>query len=234
MRVRAMVLAFAALLALGRSAGAQVFTGSITGTVVDEQGGALPGVTVTSQGNGPVLTFVTGAEGQFRFLNLPPGTYKITTSLAGFTTIVREDVVLRVGQTVELPVTMKVAAVQESITVTGASPVIDTKQMGTTTNFTQEELSRVPNSRDPWALLRSVPGVTLDRVNIAGNETGQQAGFTAKSGRQGDAVWTMDGIPITDMATSGASPTYFDYDAFEEIQISTGASDIRQPTGASR
>ena len=103
--------------------------------------------------------------------------------------------------------------------------------MGTATNFTQDELSRVPNSRDPWALLRTVPGVTLDRVNIAGNETGQQSSFVSKGGRQGDAVWTMDGVPITDMATAGASPTYFDYDAFDEIQISTGGNDIKQATG---
>jgi hypothetical protein len=103
--------------------------------------------------------------------------------------------------------------------------------MGTATNFTQDELSRVPNSRDPWALLRTVPGVSLDRVNIAGNETGQQSAFVSKGGRQGDAVWTMDGVPITDMATNGASPTYFDYDAFDEIQISTGGNDIRQATG---
>ena len=103
--------------------------------------------------------------------------------------------------------------------------------MGTATNFTQDELARVPNSRDPWALLRTVPGVSLDRVNIAGNETGQQSSFVAKGARQGDAVWTMDGVPITDMATAGASPTYFDYDAFDEIQISTGGNDIKQATG---
>jgi TonB-dependent Receptor Plug Domain len=144
---------------------------------------------------------------------------------------VREGVVVAVGQNVNLPLTMGVATVQETVTVAGESPLVDAKSMGTATNFTQDELARVPNSRDPWALLRTVPGVTLDRVNIAGNETGQQAGFVSKGGRQGDAVWTMDGIPITDMATSGASPTYFDYDAFEEIQVSTGGNDIRQSTG---
>ena len=113
--------------------------------------------------------------------------------------------------------------------MTGASPIVDATHMGTATNFTQDELA--PNSRDPWALLRTVPGVTVDRVNIAGNETGQQASFVSKGGRQGDAVWTMDGVPITDMATAGASPTYFDYDAFDEIQISTGGNDIKQATG---
>jgi hypothetical protein len=230
MRVKALVLAGLMCLA-GVSAFAQVQSGSISGTVRDEQGGVLPGATVTLAGSGPSQTFVTDADGQYRFLNVPPGTYSLNATLQGFRTVIREGVVVAVGQSVVLPITLTVAAVQESVTVSGESPVIDTKAMGTATNFTQDELARVPNSRDPWALLRTVPGVTLDRVNIAGNETGQQSAFVSKGGRQGDAVWTMDGIPITDMATNGASPTYFDYDAFDEIQISTGGNDIKQPTG---
>jgi hypothetical protein len=225
---------FAALLvgfATTSVASAQVQSGNINGVVRDEQGGVLPGVTITLQGSGATQTMVTEAEGQFRFLNLPPGTYTVTANLTGFRTIAREGVVVGVGQNVALTLTLGVATVQETITVSGESPVIDAKAMGTATNFTQDELSRVPNSRDPWALLRTVPGVSLDRVNIAGNETGQQSSFVSKGGRQGDAVWTMDGVPITDMATNGASPTYFDYDAFDEIQISTGGNDIRQPTG---
>ena len=103
--------------------------------------------------------------------------------------------------------------------------------MGTATNFTQDELTRVPNSRDPVGAAAHRARRVVDRVNIAGNETGQQSNFVGKGGRQGDAVWTMDGVVITDMATTGASPTYFDYDAFDEIQISTGGNDIRQATG---
>jgi hypothetical protein len=219
------------LIAVAGIAFAQVQAGNIFGTVKDAQGGALPGVTVTLEGTGPVQSFVTEADGQYRFLNLPPGSYRVTATLQGFQTMVRDGVVVAVGQSVNLPLELGVAAVVESVTVTGESPIVDTKAMGTATNFTQDELSRVPNSRDPWALLRTVPGVTVDRVNIAGNETGQQASFVSKGGRQGDAVWTMDGVPITDMATAGASPTYFDYDAFDEIQISTGGNDIRQATG---
>jgi hypothetical protein len=226
------MLALLACLATSSVAFAQVQSGSISGTVKDEQGGVLPGVLLTLQGTGAPQTFVTESDGQYRFLNVPPGSYTLTAALQGFRTVIREGVVLSVGQNVQLPIALGVAAVAESITVSGESPVIDTKAMGTATNFTQDELARVPNSRDPWALLRTVPGVSLDRVNIAGNETGQQAGFVSKGGRQGDAVWTMDGVPITDMATAGGSPTYFDYDAFDEIQISTAGNDIKQPTGA--
>src|SRR6476620_1128355 len=79
--------------------------------------------------------------------------------------------------------------------------------------------------------MRSVPGVLVDRVNIGGNETGQQSNFQSKGTRPQDAVLTMDGINITDMAATGASPSYYNYDNFEEIQVSTAGQDIKQPTG---
>jgi hypothetical protein len=223
--------AFALLLAVALPASAQVAGGNIYGTVKDQQGGVMPGATVTLMGTDRTLSFVTEADGKFRFLNQPPGSYTLNVALPGFKTFVWENIILVVGGNSEIPVTMQVAAVAESITVVGESPIIDTKALGTATNFTQDELAKIPNSRDPWALLRTVPGVLVDRVNIAGNETGQQSNFTSKGSRREDAVWTMDGVVITDMAAIGASPTYFDYDAFDEIQISTGGNDIRQPTG---
>src|SRR5688572_3987345 len=213
------------------AASAQVQSGTIAGTVTDTQGGILPGVAVSLRSTDRTGTFVTDASGQYRFLALPPGMYSLTFELAGFQTISREQVEVRIGQNVDLPIRMGVAAVQETVTVTGESPIIDARQMGTATNFTQDELSRIPTSRDPWALLRTVPGVTVDRVNIAGNETGQQTNYTSKGVPGTQSTWTLDGVVITDMAATGASPSYFDYDAFDEIQISTAGNDIRQPTG---
>jgi hypothetical protein len=221
----------ALLLSWTVSAFAQIQGGSITGTIKDDQGGVLPGVTVTAQGVDATQTFTTDATGEFRFLNLAPGPYKITAALQGFTTFVRDDVIVAVGKNVELPMTLKIATVAETITVTGESPVIDTKATGTATNFTTDELTKIPTSRDPFALMRSVPGVLVDRVNIGGNETGQQSNFASKGTRPQDAVWTMDGINITDMAATGASPSYYNYDNFEEIQVSTAGQDIKQPTG---
>ncbi|MGH9418464.1 MAG: carboxypeptidase regulatory-like domain-containing protein, partial [Thermoanaerobaculia bacterium] len=221
----------ALLLVYAMPAFAQIQGGSISGTIKDEQGGVLPGVTVSAQGVDATQTFVTEAGGEYRFLNLAPGPYKLTAVLPGFTTIVREGVVVSVGKSVELPMTLKIAQVAETITVSGESPVIDTKATGTSTNFTADELTKIPTSRDPFALMRSVPGVLVDRVNIGGNETGQQSNFASKGTRPQDAVWTMDGINITDMAATGASPSYYNYDNFEEIQVSTAGQDIKQPTG---
>jgi hypothetical protein len=229
--MRQLFMAVYALMLFSTFAGAQVSTGSISGTVSDEQGGVLPGVTVTLQGTDRSTTAVSDDAGKFRFLSLPPGPYTVTFTLQGFRTVVREAIEVRVGSNAELPIALRLATVQETVTVSGDSPLIDSRQMGTTTNFTADELLRVPNSRDPWALLRTVPGVVMDRVNIGGNETGQQSTFVGKAARTQDAVWTLDGVEITDMAATGASPTYFDYDAFEEIQISTSGNDIRQRTG---
>jgi hypothetical protein len=217
--------------AIAMPAIAQVQSGTIAGVVRDEQGSVLPGVTVTMTGADRTATFATDSDGRFRFLNLPPGVYRVSTDLAGFSKVVREDLVVSVGTNLDLTFVMKVATLQETITVTGESPIVDTKAMGTSTNFTKTELEKIPTSRDPWALMRTVPGALVDRVNIAGNETGQQSNFQVKATRPADAVWTLDGVVITDMAAIGASPAYFNYDNFEEIQISTAGQDIKQPTG---
>ena len=191
----------------------------------------LPGVLITVQGVDATQTSTTDGSGEFRFLNLAPGTYRLTASILGFTTMVRPDVVVAVGKNVDLPMTLKVAAVAETVTVSGETPVVDSKTTGTSTNFTIEELTRIPTSRDPFALARSVPGVLVDCVNIGGNETGQQSNFQSKGTRPQDAVWTLDGINVTDMQATGGSPVYFNFDNFEEVQVSTAGNDIKAPTG---
>src|SRR5262249_17986174 len=119
----------------------------------------------------------------------------------------------------------------ETVTVTAPSPIVDAKQTGIATNVSADELANIPTSRDPFSVLRSIPGVLVDRVNVGGNETGQQANFTANGARQQDAVWTMDGVAITDMTLTGSSPTYFNYDNFEAIHVATAGQAITQPTG---
>ena len=229
--MRCITAALALLLISGSPAVAQIQSGSVTGAVKDQQGGVLPGVTTTLQGVDATRTFITEGSGEFRFLELAPGPYKISVSLAGFQTVVRDNVIIEVGKNVSLALAMKVAPVAETVTVVAATPIVDARQTGTATNITRSELVNIPTSRDPFALMRSVPGVLVDRVNIGGNETGQQSSLVMKGTRPQDTVWTLDGINITDMTLSGALPTYFNFDNFEEIQISTSGQDITQPTG---
>src|SRR6266849_5601937 len=224
-------LAVAALLVATLPAFAQSPAGTISGRVLDATSLSVPGVTVTLQGVDLTEVFITEADGRFRFLELAPGRYKVTSALQGFATIVRENVVLDLGKNVDLPVTMQISAVSETVTVTAPSPMVDAKPTGTATNFTTDELSTLPTSRDPFSLMRSVPGVLVDRVNIGGNETGQQSNFVTKGTRPQDAVWTMDGVAITDMALTGSSPTYFNYDNFDAIHVATAGQAITQQTG---
>jgi carboxypeptidase family protein/TonB-dependent receptor-like protein len=213
------------------TAAAQVQNGTITGTVKDQQGAVLPGVTATLQSVDATRSTVSDASGQVRFLELAPGPYTLTVSLSGFQTVVRQNLLVEVGKNVDVVLGLKIAPVTETVTVVAPTPLLDAKQTGTATNITAAELKNIPTSRDPFALMRSVPGVLVDRVNIGGNETGQQSNFTMKGTRPQDAVWTLDGVVVTDMTLTGSSPTYFNFDNFQEIQISTSGQDITQPTG---
>jgi hypothetical protein len=221
----------ASLLCMSLPALAQTPAGTIAGHVADATSLPLPGVTVTIQGVDITRTFTTDGEGRYRFLDLAPGDYKLTSTLQGFATNVRERVIVGVGQTVELPMTLAVGALTETVNVTASSPMVDARQTGTATNVTYDELSSIPTSRDPFSLLRTINGVLVDRVNVGGNETGQQSNFVSKGTRPQDAVWTMDGVAITDMTLTGSSPTYFNYDNFDAIHVSTAGQAITQQTG---
>jgi hypothetical protein len=219
--------------ALAPPLGAQIAGGNIYGTVIDQQGGVLPGVDVTltavSTGGQPRST-VTDSQGQFRFLNLDPGTYKLATNLTGFTKMER-DVIVTTGVNTDISFTMGVRSLEETVTVTADTPVIDTKRVGTLTTLTQEELQSTPQSKDPWALLKTVPGVIVDRVNVGGNESGQQSGFVGKGALFSDTMWNLDGVVITDTTSGGASSSYFDFDAFDQVAVNTGGNDLKVQTG---
>src|SRR5262245_12702229 len=228
---RSCVCAFVFLLALATVAGAQSANGNIYGTVTDESGAVLPGATVALTGATiGARSTQAGSQGDFRFIRLDPGTYKLSVTLNGFTTVNRE-VLVSAGASVDIAFALKVATVEETVTVTAETPIVDSKKMGTGVTLSKEELHQVPTSRDPWAVLRTIPGVIVDRVNIAGNESGQQSNFTGKGTLDDEATWTLDGVTITDMSALGGSPDYYDYDAFEEINVATGAADLKMATG---
>jgi len=219
--------------ALAPPVGAQIAGGNIYGTVVDQQGAVLPGVDVTLAAvsiGGQPRTTVTDSQGQFRFLNLDAGTYRVSTNLTGFNKMEREVIVTTgVNTTISFPMALK--SVEETVTVTAETPVVDTKKVGTLTTLTQEELQSTPQSKDPWALLKTVPGVIVDRVNVGGNESGQQSGFVGKGSLFSDTMWNLDGVVITDTTSGGASSSYFDFDAFDQVAVNTGGNDLKVQTG---
>src|SRR4030095_15096607 len=137
--------------AIAAPAAAQVQTGSILVRATDDQGAMVPGVTVTI--SSPVLvagtmTAVTDAGGVYRFPSLVPGTYAIKMELSGFQTINRENIVVLVGQTTPVDFAMKVATIAENVTVTGASPTVDTTSANVNVNLGEALIQGTPGGRD--------------------------------------------------------------------------------------
>ncbi|HEV7426354.1 MAG TPA: carboxypeptidase regulatory-like domain-containing protein [Thermoanaerobaculia bacterium] len=226
------ILAIVATLCLSLiavSAFAQLQTGNIYGKAQAKDGSALPGVTVTLTGVAAPQTAITDSQGSFHFVNLSPGTYTVKAELSGFGTATRAGLTVSVGQNADITMTLN-ASMAESITVTAESPLLDVRKAGTGTNVSKIEMEKIPTSRDPWTVLQSVPAVQVDRINVGGSQSGQQSNYYAKGALIRDNTWNMDGVNITDMGATGSSPLYFDFDSFEEMQVTTGGSDPRSST----
>jgi Carboxypeptidase regulatory-like domain len=233
MRVRSFVVALAAIFVVSALASAQQQTGEIFGKVTDQSGGVLPGVTVTLSAPNLLqpLTAVTSDTGTYQFPRLNIGTYSVRFELAGFKSVVNEGIQVTVGFNAQVNAQMGISTVQETITVTGESPVVDTRETGTKQTFTNELLQSIPSARDPWVILQQTAGIAMDRENIGGNMSGQQSNYVSRGGNPTNNKWSLDGVDITDMSATGASPSYYDFDAFQEMTINTGGVDVTQQTG---
>jgi hypothetical protein len=234
MTLRKTLVASALLLVLGvTNAFAQQQTGEIFGRAADTSGAVLPGATVTVAG--PALiqprVAVTSETGTYRVPELPIGTYAVTFELAGFRTLSMQDIRVTIGFRAQVNGAMELSTVQETVTVTGASPLVDTREVGTKATFDLETMQNIPSARDPWVMLERTPGIIMDRANVGGNQSGQQSGYISRGSSTGNNKWSIDGVDITDMAATGASPIYYDFDMLEEMQVTTGGADVTQQTG---
>ncbi len=219
------LLAPASALAQGGGASS---TGTINGRVTDTSNAVLPGVTVTASSPAMmgVQTAVTNAEGQYRFPAIPPGTYTLTFELPGFNTRKNEGIEIRLGFTATINVELNVASLQETVTVTGESPVIDTSTTRVQQNFKLEQLQSLPNARDMWALLAVTPSVQMSRIDVGGNRAGTQTGYTAY-GFNGQVRVLIEGINTTE-GTGGAG-FYFDYASLDEAFLGTSGQTAEMP-----
>ncbi len=203
-------------------------TGTIQGRVTDAQGAVLPGVTVTATSPSALgaQTAVTSETGNYRFPALPPGTWTVTYELAGFNTVRREGIQLSLGFTANLNVELALATLQETVTVTGESPVIDTSATRIQQNFKTEQLQSIPNGRDMWSLLAVTPAVQMTRIDVGGNRAGTQTGYSAY-GFTGQVRVLIEGINTTE-GTGGAG-FYFDYSSLEEVFLGTTGQTAEMP-----
>jgi hypothetical protein len=195
---------------------AQRETGSIRGTVVDEEGGRLPGVAITA--TSPALqgtaSVVSTATGEFRMPALPPGTYAITAQLQGFKTLKREGIIVHVGMNVEVVINMDTSALAEEVTVTAASPIVDVVSSKLTQIITSDAIQHLPVARSVWSLAMLAPGIvapvlTTSSAMIAHGSPSDQNSFKVDGVSMNDTSYNTPGTNIT-------------FDIMEEIELITG------------
>jgi hypothetical protein len=226
--MKRVVLLLVLLFATASAARAQQQTGEIFGKAADQSGAIMPGVTVTATSSVLLqpLVAVTSDTGTYRFPQIPIGTYTVTFELSGFATVVRENIRIEIGFNAQINAEMSVGGITETLQVTASSPLVDIKDTGRSTRFNQEALQSIPTARDPWVIIEQSAGVAMDRQNVGGSMSGQQSNFVARGASMFEQKWNLDGVDITDMNATGGSPVYYDFDAFEEMQISTGGNDV--------
>jgi hypothetical protein len=201
--------------------------GTVTGAAKDTSGAVLPGVTVEVASPAlieKVRTVVTDGSGLYRVVNLPPGVYTITFTLAGFNTVRREGVQVSAGFTASIDGELRVGAIEETVTVTGESPIVDIQSAAQTRSVTSEAFKELPSGGSWIQLAALVPAIRASNVDVGGvlgDQTGAQV--SAHGSRDGDGVSMIDGLRIGNMYLSSnltnmsLSPLLFDQ---VDIQLS--------------
>jgi hypothetical protein len=216
MKLRQTVLPLLFLVLLCGIADAQRLTGAVRGDVKDESGAPVPGVNVTVAGEaliGGSQLSVTDETGSYRFPALPPGTYKLTFELAGFQTVVVDQIRAVLGTTIEQNVTMNLSKVAEEMLVTGETPLIDSSKPGFSTNYTQEYLENTPIARFTFFdFVQMAPGsspMRFDNTAFAHSILGSNTN---------ENMYQMDGTDLTSSLTGAAWP-WPNTDIIEEIEV---------------
>ncbi len=211
-RMSAFVLAIA--LALTGLAGAQERFGMLTGRVTDQQGSAVPGVTVvaTNIESGAVRSFVTDANGQFLAPDLAPGRYNIRFELTGFSPVERNDVSVVLGRSFELNTEMRVGALAETVQVTAeASPLVDNRSTLIAHNVSAEEFDRLPKARSFQSIALTAPSVNSGEV---------EGGLQVNGASGAENAFTVDGV-VTNSLVNGQSRQNAAFEYLQEVQVKT-------------
>lgn len=213
---------------------AQHTAGGLEGRVTDPSGAVLPGVTVTLSGPallGGVQTTITGDQGSYRLANIPVGTYTLTFELEGFSKRIHEAIRVQAGATFAVNVPLEVGGLEDTVTVVGESPILDTAAASADFTFTKELMATVPNPRDVWGVITQAPGVSSSVLNVGGSQSGNNQSFRGHGADPRQNTYVLDGANITDNQNNGASQFYLDIEAFEELQlqISSHSAEVQTP-----
>lgn len=212
-------------------------TGTIAGVVRDATGGVLPGVTVEAASPAlieKVRTVVTDGEGQYKIVNLRPGTYTVTFTLAGFSTVKREGLELTTGFTAQANADLKVGELSETITVTGASPVVDVQSMRTRSVLSRDQIDTLPTGRTTAGFAALTVGA-VGAVQDVGGNTGEAAtGFGVHGSKASEGRHLMDGMQMTGMLLGsgmGARLNFVNQLSVQEVTLTTKGANADTEVG---
>jgi hypothetical protein len=211
-RISALLLAF--VVAISGLAGAQERFGTLQGKVTDQQGMAIPGVTIAARNlqSGEVRTFVTDGNGQFLAADLNPGRYNVSFELSGFSRVERNDVSVVLGRAFQLDAQMAVGALTETVQVTGeAAPLVDNRSTLIAHNVSAEEFDRLPKGRSFQSLALTAPSV---------NQGDLEGGIQVNGASGAENQFTVDGI-VTNSLINGQSRQNTVFEYLQEVQVKT-------------
>src|SRR4051794_29725419 len=194
---------------------------SLAGTVRDTSGAVLPGVTVEASSAAlitKVRTSVTDDSGQYRITDLPPGTYKVTFTLVGFATVVRDGVELAGGGVMTIGAEMRVGSLEESITVTGESPVVDVQTARQQMTIDGDIVRALPASRSYGNYIAAVPAIQA--TGFGSGAATINNFFSARGGRNTEGLIQLDGMNVGAPGNGGGVSGYlYDMSNASEVQV---------------
>ncbi len=230
----AVVFVALASLALPTAARAQ---SSIAGVVKDASGAVLPGVTIEAASDALIektRSVVSDGQGQYKIVDLRPGVYVVSFTLAGFQTFKREGLELPSAFTATVNADMKVGALEESVTVSGQSPVVDVQSNTRAQVLSREVLDSVPNAHTIQSVGQLVVGVTLTAPDVGGSQAMQQTYFTVHGSGAAQTAVLIDGMIINGLQGDGAIQSYLNDAGSQEMVYQTGGGSVDSTAGGVR
>ena len=226
------------LAALATSAPSPAFAQSssgIAGVVRDSSGGVLPGAVVEVAS--PALiegtrSTVSGSNGQFQVTDLRPGDYTVSFTLPGFKTVRREGIRLGASFTATVNVELSVGQLEETITVSGAAPLVDVRNTVAQSVMTRETLDAIPSGKDPFAVGQLIAGVTTATPDVGGTQVMQQPTLQVHGSSNNDNVFMIDNVQIQHIGFGGnQTGFYFNDGLMDEISYQTSSLPAEAPVG---
>jgi flavin-binding protein dodecin len=216
------------------SAGAQG-VGAIAGSVLDDAVLPLPGVTVTLSSAGVIggdQEILTDARGTYQFVRLVPGTYTVTARLVGFSTRVQEGIVVNADATARADLQLAIGALQETITVTGEAPVIDTQSTLRQQVMSREAIDALPARTDLWTIGKHVPGLVFNKHDVGGSESFAQSYATVHGSLTSENGYMVDGMEVAlPRGTGGFVAGYWDAFMFDEVNYQVANAPAERSRG---